>query len=77
MQQGELSMVCVGLSERHLKNLGGTLGGQAKFLGGSGPPWHLPAPTLFKSKIRSMLFAAYIAVEQEVIMIAFSTFTRF
>jgi len=24
-----------------------------------------------------MLFAAYIAVEQEVIMIAFSTFTRF
>ena len=41
------------------------------------PPGTSLAPTLFKSKIRSMLFAAYIAVEQEVIMIAFSTFTRF
>jgi len=72
LQQGELSMVCVRLSERDLKNLGGPLegpvlqqgelgavsglcrtfrkrpeifwgghwGGQAKFLGGSGPPWH-------------------------------------
>jgi len=29
LQQGELSMVCVGLSERDLKNVGG----QAKFWG--------------------------------------------
>jgi len=38
LQQGELSMVCVGLSERDLKNFGGDWGGQAKFWGGSGPP---------------------------------------
>ena len=48
MQQGELSIVCVGLSERDLlqwhdvtrKILGGTLGGQAKFGGGQ---WHPPS----------------------------------
>jgi len=38
LQQGELSMVCVGLLERDLKNFGGPLGGQAKFWGGSGHP---------------------------------------
>jgi len=38
LQQGELSMVRVGLSERDLKNCGGPLGGQAKFWEGSGPP---------------------------------------
>jgi len=38
LQQGELSMVCVGLSERDLKNLGGPLGGAGKILVGSGPP---------------------------------------
>ena len=51
LQQGELSMVCVGLSERVLlqwhdvtrKILGGPLGGQAKFLGGQWPPWHPPS----------------------------------
>jgi len=44
-------MVCVGLSERDLlqwhdvtrKILGGPLGGQAKFGGGSGPTWHPPS----------------------------------
>jgi len=43
LQQGELSMVCVGLSERDLKNFGGPLGRQAKIWGGSGPPWHHPS----------------------------------
>ena len=43
LQQGELSMVCVGLSERDLKNFGGPLGGQSKFWGSSGPPWHPPS----------------------------------
>ena len=38
LQQEELSMVCVGLSERVLKIFWGPLGGQAKFWGGSGPP---------------------------------------
>jgi len=42
LQQGELSMVCVGLSERDLLQWHDVtrkiLGGQAKFLGGSGPP---------------------------------------
>ena len=37
LQQGELSMVCVGLSERDLINFGGHWGGQAKFWGRSGP----------------------------------------
>ena len=51
LQQGELSMVGVGLSERDLlqwhdvtrKILGGHWRGQAKFLGGSGLPWHPPS----------------------------------
>ena len=38
LQQGELSMVCVGLSERDLKNFGGPLGGTGKIWGGSSPP---------------------------------------
>jgi len=33
LQQGELSMVCVGLSERDLKKFGGAMG----------PPWHPPS----------------------------------
>ena len=37
MQQGELSMVCVGLSERALKNFGGATGGPGKILGGQWP----------------------------------------
>ena len=37
LQQGELSMVCVGLSERDLKNFGEPLGGQAKFWGAVPP----------------------------------------
>jgi len=43
LQQGELSMVCVGLSERDLKNFGGpgkTLGGQWSPLA---PPSFAPA----------------------------------
>jgi len=45
LHQGELSMVCVGLSERDLKNFGGPLGGQAKFWGAvalPGTPWLRP-----------------------------------
>ena len=46
MQQGELSMVCVGLSERDLLQWHDVtrkiLGGQAKFLGGSGSPGSAP-----------------------------------
>ena len=34
LQQGELSVVCVGLSEEDLKNLGGATGGPGKILGG-------------------------------------------
>jgi len=37
LQQGELSMVCVGLSEKKLKNFVGPLGGQAKFGGEVAP----------------------------------------
>jgi len=43
LQQGELSMVCVGLSERDLKNFGGPLGGPGKIFGGQWPPWHPPS----------------------------------
>jgi len=42
LQQGELSMVCVGLSERDLKSFGGTLRGQAKFWRAM-TPWHPPS----------------------------------
>jgi len=37
-QQGELSMVCVGLSEKDLKNFWGPLGGPGKILWGQWPP---------------------------------------
>ena len=51
LQQGELSMVCVGLSERDLlqwhditrKILWGPLGGPGKILEGQWPPWHPPS----------------------------------
>ena len=54
LQQGELSMVCVGLSERDLhqwhdvtrKILGGALGSQAKFRGAVAPPGAPLAPPL-------------------------------
>jgi len=54
LQQGELSMVFVGLSERDLlqchdvtrKILGGLLGGPGKILGGSGPSGAPLAPPL-------------------------------
>jgi len=39
LQQGELSMVCVGLSERDLRNFGGATGGAwQKFEGAAAPP---------------------------------------
>jgi len=38
LQQRELSMVCVGLSERDLKNFGGATGGSRPNFGGGGPP---------------------------------------
>jgi len=58
LQQGELSIVCVGLSERDLlqwhdvtrKTLWGLLGGQAKFWGVSGPPGTPLAPPLLMWK---------------------------
>jgi len=43
LQQGELSMVCVGLSERDLKNFGEATGGPGKTLGGQWPPWYPPS----------------------------------
>ena len=43
MQQGELSMVCAGLSERDLKNFGRPLGGPGKILGGKWPPGTPPS----------------------------------
>ena len=42
LQQGELSMVCVGLSERDLKNFWGATGGPGKTLRGQWPPLALP-----------------------------------
>jgi len=39
LQQGELSMACVGLSERDLKNFGGA----RQNFGGQWPPWHPPS----------------------------------
>ena len=46
MQEGELSMVCVGLSERDLKNFGRATGGAGQNFGGAVPPWHPLARTL-------------------------------
>jgi len=43
LQQGELSMVCVGLSERDLKNVDGAPGGDRHNLGGQWPPWNPPS----------------------------------
>jgi len=43
LQQGELLMVCLGLSERDLKNFGGATGGPGKILGGHWHPWHPPS----------------------------------
>jgi len=48
LQQGELSIVCVGLSERVLKIFGGPLGRPGKILGGSGPLGTPLAPPLLK-----------------------------
>jgi len=49
LQQGELSMVCVGLSERDLKNFWGATEGPGKILGRQWPPWHPLAPPLTRS----------------------------
>ena len=50
MQQGELSMVCVGLSERDLKIFGGATGGaRQNFLGEVAPPGTPLAPPLHVS----------------------------
>jgi len=38
LQQGELSMVCVGLSEKDLKIFWGATGGPGKIFGGKWPP---------------------------------------
>jgi len=42
LPQGELSMVCVGLSERDLKTFGEATGGARQNFGGQWPPWHPP-----------------------------------
>jgi len=36
-------MVCVGLSEKDLKNFGGPVGGPGKILAEQWPPWHPPS----------------------------------
>ena len=36
-------MVCVGLSERGLKNFGRATGGARQNFGGQWPPWHPPS----------------------------------
>jgi len=46
LQQGELSMVCVGLQCSGMTSRGKFWGDQAKFLGGSGPPGTPLAPPL-------------------------------
>jgi len=46
LQQGELSMACVGLSERDLKILGGPLGGRQNFWGELAPLPPLAAPLI-------------------------------
>jgi len=43
LQQGELSMVCVGLSERNLKNFWGGTGGTRQNFGGTVPPLAHPS----------------------------------
>jgi len=60
LQQGELSMVCVGLSERDLKNFGGATGGPGKILGGQWPPLAPPssAPGLFGLILAALLLPA-------------------
>jgi len=55
LQQGELSMVCVGLSERDLQNFWGATGAQAKFWGGICPPGTPLAPTLVVSEAKTLL----------------------
>ena len=54
LQQGELSMVCVGLSERGLI-LGGPLGGPGKILGVQYPPGTPLAPPLLSSKCETFV----------------------
>jgi len=39
-------MVCVGLSEKDLKNFGGPVGGPGKILAEQWPPWHPPSSAL-------------------------------
>jgi len=43
LQQGELSMVCVGLSERDLKNFWGATGGARQNFGGAVAPLAPPS----------------------------------
>jgi len=43
LQQGKLSMVCVGISERDLKIFGGSLVGPGKSLGEQWPPLAPPS----------------------------------
>ena len=67
-------MVCVGLSEKHphqwhdvTRKILGATGVQAKFRGGSCPPWHPLAPTLFRDMCHSFvptgLFVAIAALQ--------------
>ena len=55
LQQGELSMVCVGLSERDLKNFGGVTGGPGKIFGGwVAPPGTPLAPPLAVTELKNV-----------------------
>jgi len=48
LQQGELSMVCVGLKCSGMTSrgkFGEPLGGPGKILGGNSPTWHPPSST--------------------------------
>ena len=68
LQQGELSTVCVGLSERDLiismqwhdvtrKIWGGALGGPGIIFWGKWPPWHPLVPPLSRGHKRDVLRA--------------------
>ena len=47
-------MVCVGLSERDLKNFGGPQGGTGKIWGGSGPPGTPLVPPLIRNQSKHL-----------------------
>jgi len=90
LQQGELSMVCVGLQCSGMTSRGKFWGGQAKLWGGSGPLWHPPssAPARYQH-CRNMLSASvkllyssekvkllYLLLRQPIVRVPFSKFVK-